>query len=141
MQFGTAQGYNRTEPTGQISLGYDIDRTWSVEALANVSLIFIREGGPQPGEREFDDALGGRVLATLPLGDRWSLVGGVGVVQVEHDLGNAGLVGNTHEYKTSPLVSLSAMIRLGRRWSVGLETSSYTSAHTFNAGLRSEFHF
>ena len=135
------QDHNDTEPTGQISLGYDINRTWSVEALANFSLAFVRTGGLQPGDREFDSAFGARVLATLPLSDRWSLVGGLGVVQVEDELGNGTLLDNTHQYKTSPMVSLAAMYRIGRRWSLGLEASSYTQSHTFNAGLRGEFHF
>ena len=142
VQFGAAQDHGRSEPTGQISLGYDLDRTWSVEALANVSLLFVREGESlQLGEREFDDAVGARVLARLPLGDRWSLVGGLGVVQVENDIGNGDLLGYNHEYKTSALVSASAMYRLGRRWSIGVETAAYPAAHTVNTALRAEFHF
>ncbi len=141
LQFGTAQDRNRTEPTGQLSLAYAIDRTWSVEALANFSLLFVRTGGLKPGDHEFDSAAGARVLATLPLGERWSLVGGLGVVYVEDEVGDDTYLGNTHFYKTTPMVSLDAMYRLGRRWSIGLETSSYTQAHTFNVGLRSEFHF
>ncbi len=46
------QDHGRTEPSVQVSLGYDIDRTWSVEALANVSALFIRVGGLQQGDRE-----------------------------------------------------------------------------------------
>jgi hypothetical protein len=42
--------------------------------------VFIRIGGLREGDREFDSAVGARVLATLPVGDRWSLVGGLGVV-------------------------------------------------------------
>ncbi len=140
-QFGTVQDHDNTEPTAQLSLGYDINRTWSVEALANVSLLFIRMGGLQPGDREFDSALGARVLATLPLSERWSLAGGLGVVQVEDEIGNGTGLGNTHEYKTSPMVSLAATYRLGRRWSLGIETSSFTQMHSFNTGLRAQFHF
>jgi hypothetical protein len=135
------QDRNNTEPTGQLSLGYAIDRTWSVEALANFSLAFIRDGGLQQGDREFDSAVGARVLATLPLSDRWRLVGGLGVVQFRDETGSGTLSDNVKHSKTSPMVSLAAMFRVGRRWSLGVETSSFTQAHSFNAGLRSEFHF
>ena len=142
VQFGAAQDHGKSEPTGQISLAYDLDRTWSVEALANISLIFVRDGDLQAGQREFDSAVGARVLGTLPLGDRWSLVGGLGVVQVESDIGNNLIyAGNEHEYKTSALVSAAAMYRLGRRWSIGVEAASYPQAHAFNTALRAEFHF
>ncbi len=135
------QDHNNTEPAAQVSLGYDIDRTWSVEALANVSLVILRDGGLQAGDREFDHAVGARVLAALPLGDRWRLVGGLGVVQFEDETGNGTIFGTDKHSKTSPMVSLSAMYRLGRRWSLGVEASTFTQAHTFNAGLRGEFHF
>ena len=141
VQVGTVQDRNNTEPAAQVSLGYDIDRTWSVEALANVSLLFVREGGLQAGDREFDHAMGARVLAALPLGERWRLVGGLGLVQFEDETGAGTLVDNVKHSKTSPMVSLAAMVRLGRRWSLGVEASSFTQAHTFNAGLRGEFHF
>jgi hypothetical protein len=141
VQLGTVQYRNNTEPAAQVSLGYDIDRTWSVEALANVSMLFIRDGGLKEGDREFDHAVGGRVLAALPLGDRWRLVGGLGVVQFEDETGGGPLEDTTKHSKTSPMVSLAAMVRLGRRWSLGVEASSFTQAHTFNAGLRGEFHF
>lgn len=141
VQLGTVQDRNNTEPTVQASLGYDIDRTWSVEALANVSMIVLRDGGLQPGDREFDHAFGARVLAALPLGDRWRLVGGLGVVQFEDETG-AGTFGDTVRHtQASPMVSLAALFRLGRRWSLGAEASSFTQSHTFNAGLRAEFHF
>ncbi len=141
VQLGTVQDHDKTEPVGQVSLGYAIDRTWSVEALADISLIFMRDGGLKQGDREFDSAVGGRVLATLPLGDRWSLVGGLGLVQFRDETGTGTLSDSVKHSKTSPMVSLAAMFRLGRRWSLGVETSSFTQAHTFNAGLRSEFHF
>jgi hypothetical protein len=141
VQFGTVQDHSDTEPVAQFSLGYALDRTWSVEALASISLISIRTGGQQPGDHEFDGAFGGRVLATLPLGERWNLVGGLGVVSFEDEIGNGTVFESTREHKTSPMVSLAATYRLGRRWSLGVETSSYTQAHTFNVGLRSEFHF
>ena len=141
VQLGTVQDHSDTEPVAQVSLGYDFDRTWSVEALATISLVAIRTGGQQPGDREFDSAVGGRVLATLPLGERASLVAGLGLVAFEDEVGNGTLFESTREHKTSPMVSLAANWRLGRRWSLGVETSSYTQAHTFNVGLRSEFYF
>ena len=140
VQVGTVQDHNNTEPSAQISLGYDINRTWSVEALANVSLLFMRMGGMSQGDREFDYAAGARVLASLPLSDRWSLVGGLGVVQFEDDIGT-GTGNNLPERRTSPMVSLAASYRMSRRWSLGLEVSSFTQVHGFNAGLRGEFHF
>lgn len=140
IQLGTVQDRNNTEPTAQATLGYDIDRTWSIEALVHVSVLFMRVGGLNEGEREFDSAVGARVLATLPLNDRWRLVGGLGIVQFQDDAG--GALGETiTNRKTSPMVSLAAMYRLSRRWSLGLETSSYTRSQTFNAGLRAEMHF
>ena len=141
VQFGTVQDHSDTEPVAQFSLGYALDRTWSVEALASVSLITIRTGGQQPGDHEFDGAFGGRVLATLPLGERWNLVGGLGVVQYQEDFGRGPLFGNGHDHKTSPMVSLAATYRMSRRWSMGLELSSFTQEHSFNAGIRGEFHF
>ena len=141
VQVGTVQDHANTEPAAQVSLGYDIDRTWSVEALANVSLIFMRIGGLNAGEHEFDGAVGARVLATLPVGERWSLVGGLGVVRFEDEVGTEGRLNNITQNKTSPMVSLAAAYRMSRRWSLGLEVSSFTQAHTFNAGLRGEFHF
>ena len=140
-QFGTVQDHNNTEPAAQVSLGYDIDRTWSVEALANISLAFMRTGGLQDGDREFDSAVGVRALATLPLSERWNLVGGLGVVQFTDETGNGTLFDNTTRRKTTPMVSLAAMFHKSRRWSYGLELSSFTQVHSFNAGLRSEFHF
>ena len=141
-QFGAAQDHGKGEPTGQVSLGYDFNRNWSVEALANISLIFVRNGEDlNLGEREFDSAAGARMLARLPLNDRWSLVGGLGVVQVESDIGNGDFLGTNHEYKTSALVSAAAMYRLGRRWSIGVEADAYPQAHTSNLALRAEYHF
>jgi hypothetical protein len=134
------QDRNNTEPTAQATLGYDIDRTWSIEALVHVSVLFMRVGGLNEGDREFDSAVGARVLAALPLNDRWRLVGGLGIVQFQDEAG--GPLGDTiTNRKTSPMVSLAAMYRLGRRWSLGLETSSYTRSQTFNAGLRAEMRF
>jgi len=39
------------------------------------------------------------------------------------------------------MVSGAAMYRVSRRWSLGLELSSFTAAHTFNAGVKGEIHF
>ena len=141
IQVGSVQDHNNTEPAAQISLGYDINRTWSVEAVGNVSLLFIRIGGMQQGDREFDYAAGVRVLASLPLSDRWSLVGGLGVVRFEDEVGTGTGADNIIQDRTSPMVSLAASYRMSRRWSLGLEVSSFTQVHGFNAGLRGEFHF
>ena len=143
VQLGTVQDHDDTEPVAQVSLGYAIDRTWSVEALANVSLVVIRTGAGGQGSdnHQFDAAFGGRVLATLPLGERWNVVGGLGVVNFEDEIGNGTLFGSTHRHATSPLVSLSTNYRLGRRWSLGVEASSFTEEHTFNVGLRGDFRF
>ena len=140
IQLGTVQDHDNTEPAGQVTLGYDFNRNFSVEALADVSLLFVRDGGLSAGRREFDSAVGGRVLATLPLGDRWSLSGGLGVVGFQDEI-TTGAGAVDHRNETSPMVSLSAMYRVSRRWSFGAEVSSFTKEHTFNAGLRSEFHF
>jgi hypothetical protein len=140
IQLGTVQDHNNTEPAAQISLGYDFNRYVGVEALANVSLLFIRMGGLQDGDREFDSAVGARVLATLPLGERWNLKGGLGLVSFTDELGNGSGHDDTR-HKTTPMASLSLMYRASRRWSFGAEVSSFTGEHTFNAGLRSEFHF
>lgn len=140
-QFGSVQDHHNTEPVAQVSLGYDIDRTWSVEALANVSLLFIRSGSMDAGDREFNSAVGARVLATLPLSERWNLVGGLGVVSFNDEIGNGPSFDSTKEHKTSPMASVAAMFHKSRRWSFGVEASSFTQAHTFNVGLRSQFHF
>jgi hypothetical protein len=139
VQVGTEQDHSKTEPAVQATLGYDIDGTWSVEALVNASTIFIRDGGLRAGDREFDDAYGVRVLATLPLSERWSLLGGLGIVEFQDDIGTT--LSKITEHKASAMVSLAAMYRIGRRWSVGVETSSFIQAHTFNVGLRGELHF
>jgi len=140
VQLGTEHDHGNTEPVGQVSMGYDFDRTWSVEALADVSLLFMRDGALQPADREFNYAVGARALAALPMGERWRLVGGLGLVKFSEDVGNATGNNDTVD-KMSPMVSLAAMYRLGRRWSMGAEVSSFTQAHSVNAGLRAEFHF
>lgn len=140
VQFGTEQDHKNTEPVGQVSMGYELDRTWSVEAVADVSLLFMRDGNLQPADREFNYAVGARALAALPMGERWRLVGGLGLVKFSEDIGNASGHNDTVD-KMSPMVSLAAMYRLGRRWSLGAEVSSFTQAHSVNAGLRAEFHF
>ena len=101
----------------------------------------MRTGGLQQGDREFDSAVGARALATVPLSERWSLVGGLGMVRFEDETGNGTLLATTPLRKTTPMVSLAATYRLGRRWTLGLETSSFTQVHSFNAGLRAELHF
>jgi Outer membrane protein beta-barrel domain len=140
VQFGTVQDHHDTEPTGQVSVAYEFDRTWSAEALANISLLFMREGALQPGDHEFNYAVGARALATLPLSERWRLDGGLGLVKFSEDMGSGARDHNDHLDKISPMVSLAAMYRLGRRWSLGAEVSSYTQVHSLNAGLRAGFH-
>lgn len=139
IQVGSVQDHDNANPVAQVSLGYDIDRTFAVEALANVSLLFMREGTLEQGNRIFDDAIGGRALASLPLGENWKLTGGVGVVRFEDEIGDAGR--NVTFRKTSPMVSLSVMYRSNRRWNVGAEVASFTSAHATSVGLKGEFHF
>ena len=112
-----------------------------MEALGNVSLLFIRMGNSPAGDREFDYALGARALATLPLSERWSLVGGLGVVKFEDEVGRGASLDPVTEDRTSPMVSLAASYRMSRRWSLGLEVSTYTKVHGVNAGLRGELHF
>jgi hypothetical protein len=68
------------------------------------------------------------------------LTGGLGVVAFQDEIGDA--TGNSvSHHRTSPMVSLAAMYRMSRRWSLGAEVSSFTAEHTANAGLRAEFHF
>ncbi len=143
VQLGTVQDKNNTEPDVQATLAYDIDPTWAVEGVVNASALFIRIGGLKEGDREFDDAFGVRVKATLPVSERWSLVGGLGVVRFDDEIGHSTdfFSDNEKRHKVSPMVSLAAMYRLGRRWSLGAEVSSFTAASTVNAGLRAEFHF
>jgi len=74
------------------------------------------------------------------MGERWRLVGGLGLVKFSEDIGSASGHNDTVD-KMSPMVSLAAMYRLGRRWSLGAEVSLFTQAHSVNAGLRAEFHF
>jgi Outer membrane protein beta-barrel domain len=138
-QFGAVQGHSRTEPVTQVTLGYEIDRTFSVEALANITLLLVRMGNVTPGEREFNRALGARALAALPLGERWNLVGGLGVVQFADVEGTVN--GDVFHRRASPLVSASLMYRTTRRWSFGAEVASFTSAHATSMGLRAELRF
>ena len=107
--------------------------------LASVSLLFMREGVLQQDDSLFDSAVGARALASLPLGDSWKLTGGLGVVRFEDEVGDAGR--NVTRQKTSPMISLSVMVRSNRRWSLGAEIASFTSAHATSAGLRGQFHF
>jgi hypothetical protein len=138
---GTVEEHGDSEPLAQVTLGVDFDRTWSVEALAAFGVGSWEPFGQEEGRRQFDSAYGARVLATLPLAERWSLVGGLGVVSAKEAVGHGVFVHDKLESKASPMVSLSANYHLGRRWSLGVEVSSFTQAHTFNAGLRSDFHF
>jgi hypothetical protein len=139
IQVGTVHDNGKGEPSAQISFGYEIDRTWSVEALLNTNLLFVRDGTDPTQPYEFDSAYGARVLAALPVSGNWSLVGGLGVTRIHEERGLT-----IHGYgrdRVGAMVSAAAMYRIDRRWSVGLELSSFTQSHTFNAGLRGEIHF
>jgi len=138
-QIGSVHDNGRTSPVLQASFGYDFDRTWSVEGLVAANIAFVRDGGDPTQPYEFDSAWGARVRAALPLTERWSLDGGLGIATVHEE---RGLV--IHGYsrdRSGALVSGDLMYRIGPRWSLGLELSSYTQSHTYNAGLRGEFHF
>ncbi len=136
---GSVTEHSKTEPTAQISFGYDIDRTWSVEALVSANLMFERDGPGSSGVYEFDSAYGARVLATLPLSAKWNLVGGLGVVKTHEEL-SLDIDGPSRD-KTGALVSLAAMYRANRHWSMGVEASTFTGSSTLNLGLRGEIHF
>jgi hypothetical protein len=139
IQGGTVQDNRKTEPSLQLGMAYEFDRTWGVEALANLNALFERDGAIDNGVYEFDHAWAVRGLATLPLSERWSLVGGLGISQVNETPGLALHAGSRN--RTGAMVSLAPTYRIGRRWSMGLEVSSFTQAHTFDVGLRGEFHF
>lgn len=139
IQFGNANDHSQGNPVMQATLGYDFDKTWSVEAIGMLNLAFIRSGYLRNGDHEFNEAEGVRALATLPLSDRFSLVAGLGLVHFSEGVGTDEQ--NITHTKDTPMVSLAAMYRLGRRWSLGVEVSSFTSAHTVNEGLKAEFHF
>jgi hypothetical protein len=139
VQVGTVHDDSKTEPVVQLSFGYDFDSTWSVEALTSVNALFMRDGASTDTHYQFDHALGARVLATLPLGGKWSAVGGLGLATVHEELGL-----NDHgpsRDRTSALVSAALMYRSGRHWSMGVEASTFAQSHTLNLGLRGEVHF
>jgi hypothetical protein len=139
VQVGSVHDNGKSEPSFQLTFGYDIDRIWSVEALLNSNMLFVRDGTDPTGPYEFDSAYGARVLATVPVSGNWSLVGGLGATTVHEERGLA-LHGYDRE-RGGLMVSGAAMYRVNRRWSLGLEVSSFTAAHTFNAGLKGEIHF
>jgi hypothetical protein len=139
VQGGSVHDNGRTSPVAQATFGYEFDRTWSVEALVAANIAFVRDGADPTQPYEFDSAWGARVRAALPLGEHWSLDGGLGIATVHEERGLA-----IHGYsrdRTGALVSADLMYRVGRHWSLGLELSSYTQSHTYNAGLRGELHF
>lgn len=141
MQVGTVRDHADTEPVAQLTFGYDIDSIWSVEALLSASLLFERDGGAlRQDRREFDDAVGARVLAALPLSERWKLLAGLGLQQLQDERGLGDGQNETFK-KTGALVSLAAMYRANRHWSMGLEASTFAQSHTLNLGLRGEIHF
>jgi len=139
VQAGSVHDNSKTEPVLQLTFGYDIDRTWSVEALASINALFERDGIGSTGIYEFDHAYGGRVLATLPLGRQWSVVGGLGVVEVHEDPDLDYHAPGRN--RTEAMVSAALMYRANRHWAMGVEASSFTASHTFNLGLRGEIHF
>ena len=141
VQAGTVHDNARTEPSLQLSFGYEINRIWAVEALANVNALFVRDGAGNGDNLtyEFDSAFGGRVLATLPLSDKWNFVGGLGVVKVHEDLG-LGITGPSRD-RTGALVSASLMSRMNRHFGLGVEASTFAQSHTLNLGVRGEVHF
>ena len=141
VQVGAVHDNAKTEPVVQLSFGYDFDRTWSVEALASVNALFERDGAGANANSayEFNSAVGARVLATLPLADRWNLVGGLGVMRVDEQ--QALAIDGPSRYKTDALVSAALMYRTSRHWSMGVEASTFAQSHTVNLGLRGEVHF
>ena len=141
VQVGAVHDNSKTEPVVQLSFGYDFDPTWSVEALANVNVLFERDGAGAAADSpyEFNSAVGARVLATLPLSERWNLVGGLGVVRVDEQ--QALAIDGPSREKTDALVSAALMYRTSRHWSMGVEASTFAQSHTFNLGLRGEVHF
>jgi hypothetical protein len=139
IQVGDVQDHGEGNPVAQLTFGYDIDRSFGVEALANVSLLFMREGALKKDDTLYDSAVGARALASLPLGEEWKLTGGLGVVRFEDEVGDGAH--NRVRQKTSPLVSVSAMYRKSHRWTFGAEVASFTSAHALSVGLRGELHF
>lgn len=139
VQVGSVNDNGRTDPVAQFGFAYEMDRTWAIEALLSANVLFVRDGTDPTQPYEFDSAYGARVLATLPVGGHWNLVGGLGVAKVHEERGLT-----THGYsrdRTGAMVSGAAMYRVSRRWSWGLELSSFTASHTTNAGLRGELHF
>jgi hypothetical protein len=138
VQVGSVHDNGKSEPALQLTFGYEFNRYFAVEALASFNAFFERDGaGSNPnGRYEFNSALGARVLGTLPLSDRWSLVGGLGVVQVNEQFDLA--VRGSDRYRTAPVVSAALMYRVNRRFGVGVEASTFNSQ---NIGLRGELHF
>jgi hypothetical protein len=141
VQVGTVNDNSKTEPVVQLSFGYEFDRTWSVEALASVNALFERDGANANAGSpyEFNSAVGARVLATLPLNDRWSLVGGLGVVRIDEQ--QALAVDGPSRERNGALASAALMYRTSRHWAMGVEASTFTQSHTLNLALRGEVHF
>ena len=79
------------------------------------------------------------MLATLPLSEKWNLVGGLGIVKTHEEL-SLDDHGPSRD-KTGALVSLAAMYRVNRHWAMGVEASTFTGSSTLNLGLRGEIHF
>lgn len=130
---------SKTEPVAQIGFGYRIDPTWTVEALGVFNLLFVRDGATNSGPFEFDHALGARVVAGMPLNERWDLRAGVGAMSVSEERG-LDMHGDKRD-RTDAILSLTTMYRMTRHWSMGAEISTFSRTHSLNLGLRGEVHF
>jgi hypothetical protein len=129
----------KTEPVAQIGLGYRFDPTWTVEALGVFNLLFVRDGATNSGPFEFDHAFGARVVAGMPLNERWDLRAGVGVMSVSEERG-LDIHGDKRD-RADAMLSLTTMYRMTRHWSMGAEVSTFPRTHSLNLGLRGEVHF
>jgi hypothetical protein len=129
----------KSEPVAQIGVGYRVDPTWTVEALGIINLLFMRDGATNSGPFEFDHAFGARLVAGMPLTERWDLRAGVGVMSVS-ELRGLDIHGDRRD-RTDAMLSLATMCRMTRHWSMGAEVSTLARTHAVNVGLRGEVHF
>ena len=139
VQVGMVNDKVHRQPSLQLSLGYDINPTFRVEGLANINALFVRDGTDPSQPYEFQQFIGGRVLASVPLSESWKLTGGLGVGPLEEERGLT-LHGYTRT-STDEIVSAALMYRVRRHWGIGLEASTFVQLHTFNLAVRSEVHF
>jgi hypothetical protein len=139
VQLGMVKDKVHRQPSLQLSIGYDIDPIFRVEALANVNALFMRDGTDPSQPYEFNQFLGGRVLASVPLSESWKLTGGLGVGRLEEQRGLT-TSGYTRT-STDEIVSAAQMYRVRRHWGIGVEASTFVQLHTVNFAVRSEVHF